>query len=361
MTNRYSLDVSWDLYHPFPLTICRPAYRGYLGEGKELAWVTVEWEAAWPAKEAFAPELLQGTDGPALLVPSPQPPAWAQREDYPAFLRLLGARTHGGAAFAGVLLERGDREGDELGNVLRACREGFDRAPLIARAADAPLIHRLRAEGMPFGLLLEAAEGMLTIRERLADLGLQRVWEQAPVFLDARGAREAPEELLRRAAAWHALASDLPGLKPGKAALRRLTYPQAVTTGGALPLRFWWQVVGDCPLYARSKVRLLLKNQEAQGEVPLGDERLLRPLGDHTHNEIASLPPLPAGEYGVWCGLFDENGLPLPLAMEEPMEQGFFKAGEITLDNEPRPEMLRAWESYEPEGYYPLEDPKLPY
>lgn len=361
MSNPYALDVSWDLYQRFPITICRPAYAGYVGEGKPLAFFEVDWAQAWPTKESFQPELPQAIDGPALLVPVPTRPAWATGEDYPTFLRLLGARTNGGAAFAGVLLDRDGLMGEALRNVVRACRDAFDRTALVTRASDWTLVDMLRREGIPFGLLLEAKEGILIIRQSLAIPGLQRVWEKAPVFLDARETKENPEELLRCAAFWHVLASDLPGIKPGRLTLRRLTYPQKVTGGGALPLRFWWQVVGDSPLYETTKIRLLLKAGDNQWEIPLTDERSLRPMGDHTHHEIATLPPLPAGDYEVWCGAFAGDNSPLPLSMREPCVGGFFKAGEITVDDEPRPELLHAWDGFEPEGYYPLEDPKLPY
>lgn len=361
--NPYALEHSLELYEKYPTVRCRPVCTGEKA-ASAMRVIRPKWAHIAPEKGVFHFDLVENPAGPeetVLLHVDLTPPAWAEGpEDAAAFVRLLGAALEGGASYAGALVELGGISEGAKKAMLRAWRVGFDRTALVARAEDTALLEALRREGITFGLLLNVTGGILPARETLARNHLQRVWETAPVFLRAMDCPEGLQELRRVAAGWHALAADVPGLVPGRLTLRRLTYPAAVEAGGALPMRFWWQVMGDSPIYGPTKVvaRLVGENQI---DLPLEDEKFIRLPGDATHNQIVTLPPLPMGEYTLLIGVEGADGKLLPLAMDAPLKDGLYEVGKVVLDETPRPELFAAWDDYYPEGYYPLEDPKLPY
>lgn len=362
--NPFALETSLENHQRFPMTCCRPSFAARKEESAELRIDRLRWAELAPTRGdfSFAGLTLREGNGTALLAPTLLPPAWAEiKEDAVPFIRLLGAAMDGGKGYAGVLLDTGGLAGNALIPLLRAWHEGFDNTALIVRAADTATVAALRCAGYDFGLLLEADKGILSIRELLATQRLQRCWERMPVFLLTTYSREPKEALSKAAAGWHALAADIPCVNAGHMTLRRLTYPAQLTSGGAMPLRFWWQVVGACPIYGQTSVRVLLRGDGGEAELPLQDTALLRGIGDATHNEIVTLPSLPVGQYTLWCGVFGQAGKALPLCVDAPQENGFYAIGEVSLDDTPRPELFAAWDDYYPEGYYPLEDPKLPY
>ena len=71
----------------------------------------------------------------------------------------------------------------------------------------------------------------------------------------------------------------------------------------------------------------------------------------HTQNQPNSIQ---------YYGLFLENGTPVTLSNANAVRDGYYEGDVINIDHVPRPEMETIWDTYSPDGYYPLEDPKVP-
>lgn len=333
--NIYSLEA---FEQKLPVEKVRPPWRRPEPDGPRLALCEAAqdtWDGAPPAPPAGSI---------ALLCPR------AAARDAERFLQRLGMAAQGGRAFAGVLL-------DPNANVdLSVWRRAFESAPLIARADCPQQIAALRAAGVPFGLLLDARGGILPVRRALAVQGLQRVWASAPVFLLAAGCPDGAEALQRAVEGWHVCAADVPGAVPGVLLVRRATWPKALSAGGALPLRLWVQNVGAAPVYGPSRLQLRLGGVDLP--IPLGLARRVWPVGDTVYNEITQLPGTAPGRYPLEYRIRREDANPSVFTGDAG--DGWQALGEVVLDGTARPELYAAWDNYYPDGYYPLEDPKLP-
>lgn len=336
-----------------PLSAAKPA---------QLAIAEVSWRKAEAKRGEYAFDIPKVQSGHTLLNVNLEAPDWAREGQAglaASFVRRLGKETNGGAAFSGVLLNRTPLWAEDTCKELaRAFADAFDNSFLIVSPKDG-LAEILKAEDIPFGLVLNLSGGILPLRTQLAQGGLQRVWQKCPVFVKGaapEGAQEA-EKVVR---GWHAAAAEGKETDGCRVALRRLTFPAQVSAGGALPLRLWWQNMGTSPLYGKSTVRLRLSGGGITKEIAVHDEKETRIPGDAVHNEIIQLPQMPAGEYTLQCAVFCEHKGFLPLANDVPGENGWYTMATITLDDVKRPEAYEAWNGYYPEGYYPLEDPKLP-
>ena len=341
--NIYSLEY---FERTLPVEKIRPPYKKPEPDGSRLSVCGVE-QAAWDGAPVPAP------DSMALL--APQPARGEGPRCTEVFLQRLGMQTEGGRDFAGVLLDEDAADPAEFA----VWRRAFDNATLIARAARPEQVAALRTEGVPFGLLLDARAGLLPVRRQLAQQSLQFVWETAPVFLLAKGCPDAKSALRQAMDGWHVLAADVPGAVPGSLLVRRVTYPKALSAGGALPLRLWLQNVGNTPVYAASRVRLQLKG--ADGCFPVAVQLAPRvwPIGDTVYNEITQLAGVAPGGYALRCRVWKNDGCgTVPLGGEGA--DGWLALGTAVLDDVPRPELYAVWDTYYPDGYYPLEDPKLP-
>lgn len=347
--NKYSLDY---FEQALPVDKIRPPYRKPAADGARLAVCAVQQGRG----EETAPAVPQGSLG--LLAPRLAPGGGLREAEL--FLQRLGMGASGGQGFAGVLVELGGAQGDGAATLLLAWRRAFDRAPLIARAEDTTLIGALRALDLPFGLLLDARGGILPVRRLLAENGLQNVWQASPVFLLAAGCPDGAKALERAMGGWHVLAADVPGAAPGALLVRRVTYPQTLAAGGAFPVRLWLQNVGNTPVYGASRFQLRLRGPGGCREIPLGLCPPRWPVGDTVYNEIAQLPGLAAGSYQLECRVLRGHGGTVPFYGAGAGADGWYPLGGAALDAAPRPELYDAWADRYPDGYYPLEDPKLP-
>lgn len=343
--NIYSLD---HFEQTLPVDKVRPPYQKPCADGPRLAVCEVT-QAGWDGTGPFPPG-----GSVALLAPHPAPESGRLETD--RFLRQLGVCTQGGRGFAGVLLD----PDEAAAAALSVWRRAFDAVPLIVRADCPQQIAALRREGLPFGLLLNAAGGAVPVRRQLAKQDLQFVWQTSPVFLLAKGCPDDAGALGRAMESWHVLASDVPGAVPGALLVRRVTYPKALSSGGAFPVRLWLQNVGSTPVYPVSRLQLMLRNAEECREIPLRMGSRSWPVGDTVYNEIAQLPGLAPGCYQLLCRVLREDGCGAVPLGEETGPDGWYPLGELTLDGTPRPELYTVWDNYYPDGYYPLVDPPLP-
>lgn len=275
--------------------------------------------------------------------------------DVCGFIRRMGSCYAGGKALAGVIVTAGTFTGAALGQLVRAYRQGFDSAFLLVQPGTEVMDH-CRQEGIPAGLWLPLAEGIMNLRRSIAKGHIALNWEKYPVYLYADGELSARE--LDAARRWHVSSANVTAPLGAWMTLRRMMFPRDLTSGGVMPLRLWWQNIGTAPVYEEVRVRLVLKNGEEQFDATVPGT--MKPgLGDTTFNTTALLPQVPCGTYSLWTGLETDKGN-LPLSMDAPMENGLYRIGEITLDDIPRPYLETMWEDRYADGYYPLEDPAQP-
>ena len=231
--------------------------------------------------------------------------------------------------------------------------------PLIPLELASQII-RAPGENPAFALLLTPDEsGWLNTAQALAEAGLQRHWESAPVYARLLEVPDAArQEQLR---SWRVRAANLPSGLHADLRLRRATFPRALSSKGALPLRLWLDNAGPSPLYGRHRMLLRFRAGGEVRELPLAaEDHLFQKTGDIVYNEIMGLPELPPGEVNIDFSLRGPRGGPVYLNTGLPENEGWYTLGTVRADNTPRPQLFTLWDDWYPDGYYPLEDPKEP-
>lgn len=342
---------SLDAFERYPLTKLRPAAAA---PGRscyrllELSWAALEPEAGI----VLAPP--EVGDGRVLL--RLRLDAGRDCGEACGFIRRMGSCYAGGKALAGVVMTAGQFSGTALGELARSYRQGFSSTFLLAEPGT-ELMERCRREEIQPGLWLPLREGILPLRRRIAQGNLERVWRGRPVYLYA--GRELTPEELEAGRRWHSSGADSMACLGARMTLRRLMFPSGLTSGGALPLRMWWQNIGTAPVYHETQARLELRGEQGRFGVFMSGGMGRPGLGDSMLNTTARLPSVPCGTYSLWCGL-EAGGRLLPLAMEAEEDNGMYRVGQLTLDAVPRPYLDTLWQTRYADGYYPLEDPAEP-
>ena len=358
---KYSLEN----FSPYPVRIARPKPLAVSPENPGRGFAQViecSWRELEPEKGCYMLDTLQKTAEARnpVLVLNPGQPDWGKPEDGEAcFARLVrraGSALLGGRKLAGVLIPPGT---DSL-EIREAYLAAFDKAPLLADIREEALIRFLQARGISFGLSVPCGEETWIDRcGAFARLSLQDTWEKAPVFVRVSDA-EPGENISREVFRWHASLCDK-DLDLGYClTLRRATYPGKVSCGGAFPVRFWFVNTGSAPCYRDFTLKLRLKKEDCEEILPLSIRKENWKTGDIVHNEIVPLSITRPGTYTVWAGAFFGDGSPLKLCIQNREENGFYELGTVEADLLSRPELFTAWDSFYPDGYYPLEDPKAP-
>lgn len=273
-----------------------------------------------------------------------------------AFVRRLAAATNGGEGYIGVLVDIGGFTGSAADMLLRTYERVFTSTNLIVRLTDTEVLQGIRITN--FGLLLNAAT-VLETRLALARGQLQKKWQAAPVLLCC-GASKEKAELLKAGEAWHVYAADTPSQLGSRLALRRLTYPKELSAGGVIPLRFWWQNIGSSPEYIHTELAVFVKAGQKLIRIEIADNVSLWGIGDRSFNCIARLPKLPSGTYALYCAVLGAQGATVPLNIGLDCDEGTYMIGSVHIDELNRDYLEHIWEDFYPDGYYPLEDPKLP-
>ena len=272
------------------------------------------------------------------------------------FVRRMGSLYRGGKDLAGVVLSACNDSSAALGQLVQAYAQGFESTFLLAEPGT-ELMAACCRQHVKTGLWLNLNRGVLNLRRAIAEGNLQKTWRDMPVYLYA--SENLNEAQLDAAIRWHASGVNLAAPIGPFMTLRRVMFPEGLTSGGLLPLRLWWQNIGTAPIYKTVEVKLELRSEEACYAIPV-PEALERPdLGDSTLNLTAQLPKVACGSYGLWCGLKADQRF-LPLAMEGTEDDGMYHVGDVTLDDESCPYLATMWEEQYADGYYPLEDPAQP-
>jgi len=212
--------------------------------------------------------------------------------------------------------------------------------------------------GFALGLLADVKDHPYDVCEAFAQHHAQQLYRRMPVLV--RFAR-ADKGLAPYARQWHAAAVEgLDATAGWRIALRRITCPARLSSGGFAPMRFWLTNRG--PAYCHEIVHLALRLTKDGRHTPIDvhDTPSVIALADRVHNEIVKLPAVEAGEYALEFALMTDRGKALVLANEGRTADGYYPACRLRIDNEPRPEYEKAWDDFFPDGYYPLEDPAQP-
>jgi len=344
---KYSIDA----FEQYPLVKIRPKVTKAAASGYRL--VTLSWAALEPDDgQLLAPEEIgEGTVILQLNLDRPGDVA-----DACGFVRRMGSFYRGGEDLAGVVLSAGNYSSIGLGQLVQAYAQGFESAFLLAEPGT-ELMAVCRKQQIKTGLWLNLDRGILNLRRAIAESNLQKTWRDAPVYLYASA--DLTEEQLDAAVRWHASGVNVAAPVGPFMTLRRMMFPEGLTSGGLMPLRLWWQNIGTAPIYSAAEVKLELRREGACYGIPVPDVLNQPDLGDSTLNFTAQLPEVACGSYGLWCGLKVGRQF-LPLAMEAAEDGGMYRVGDVTLDAESRPYLETMWEEQYADGYYPLEDPAQP-
>ena len=275
--------------------------------------------------------------------------------DVCGFIRRMGYCYAGGINLAGVVLTEGNFSDTERNQLVQAYRQAFEETFLLVQP-DMEMVEACGRLGIRFGLWLDVAGGIVNLRRSIGRRNLARNWESCPVYLFSE--QELTGEQMDAARRWHASGANVNAVLGRRMTLRRMMFPRDLTAGGLMPLRIWWQNLGTAPCYRDLEICLELRREGERYPVVLAEKTMRPGLGDTTFNTTGLLPNV-QGEWELWVGLRDREGL-LPLSMEGREAEGMYEIGRITLDDVARPHLATMWEENYADGYYPLEDPAQP-
>lgn len=250
-------------------------------------------------------------------------------------------------------------DGEEQ-RVLDAYLESALSIPLFVNLEEEAVIQYFKEKGKPFGLLVNCGEdNWIDCCEKFAGYRLQNTWEEMPVLLYIEEELPGPN-ICRESLRWHAALSNRPLDIGYDFTIRRLTYPKKVAGEGALPVRFWLVNKGSAPCYQEYSLKLCLEGEKERYEFALNIDKSTWKQGDITHNEIIPLTALPGGKYCLSAGIFFSDRSPMQLDIQAEETGGFYRMGMVEVCQETAVDLTHAWDDFYPDGYYPLEDPKLP-
>ena len=274
-----------------------------------------------------------------------------------ANVRRAAARYYRDPMVIGVMLEAA------LGTPAKhrlweAAAEAFAPKRFYVPVQDGGQLDYALKHGLAGGLYVRVGENPYDVCEAFADHGAQRLYRQMPVLVSFE---KETADSARYAAQWHAAAVEgAKAISGWRIALRRMTCPKHLSSGGYAPMRFWWTNAGPSYCHEKTQLRLLLQRDGRRIPVENSDKPAYIHLADRVHNEILRLPEVEPGAYTLLYGLFTQEGEALVLAHEGRDHEGYYAAGVLDIDDTPRPEYETIWDGFAPDGYYPLEDPKEP-
>ncbi|MEC0238326.1 DUF4832 domain-containing protein [Paenibacillus dokdonensis] len=359
--SRYSLE-NYEKYktkkiRPQPLSPKEHASNHGLFEYAAFSWKELE-SARGEYRLEVIKEALNTVPNP-ILVLTPDLPLWVRddAEDcFAALIRKVGSFIDSDRRLAAVVISTLADSKEEW----NAYIDSFERQTLLADLQHDRLIQHLRDCSHGFGLLVKCSEeNWIECCEAFARNNLQKVWKRYPVVLHVTDSVCGPH-CRREAYRWHASLSNINVGLGYDLALRRLTYPETVSSRGSLPLRFWFVNTGSSRIYQKFQLWVQLKQGDFSYELPLIAETHSWLTGDLVHNEIIPLQDMPPGTYTLSLGLFFEDRSYISLQIRNQQQDGYYEAGTIQVEITDEDPLMNIWDTYDPEGYYPLEDPKLP-
>lgn len=358
---KYSLES----YEKYKTAVIRPhpllTAPSNLGMGK-VNYITLSWMELEPVRGEYHLDSIESelnsTENPILIL-NPVLPLWAVKRPgdcFAAFVRKVGSFIGGHNRLQGVIISTFNDSEEEWDAYI----DSFDKTYAFADIHNSKLISYLKKNNYDFGLLVKCSEeNWIECCEAFARQNLQSIWKKSPVLIHVMDGNCGPN-IVREAMRWHAVFSNVPLELGYNITLRRLAYPEEVSRGGALPMRFWFVNSGSSRVYRECKLKVRLKQGYKKYTITLNARTDSWDIGDITYNEIVHLPDVEQGKYTVSIGLFFIDGTPVNLNIVGDSEDGYYHMGSIEVDNRNRDELFNIWDTYYPEGYYPLEDPKAP-
>ena len=272
-------------------------------------------------------------------------------------LAALAARCGDDPLVLGVMLTTDACPPDKK-RLLEIAARAFAPKRVFVPVTDGEQLCFAQGRGFALGLLADVKGNPYDVCEAFARHHAQQLYKKMPVLV--RFAK-ADERLAPYAQQWHAAAVEGLDTAAGwRIALRRLTLPRALSSGGYAPMRFWFTNRGPSFCHENVHLALRLAKDGQYTYLSVHDTPEVIALADRVHNEIIPLPALKPGEYLLEFALLTEQGEALVLANEGRMADGYYPACRLTIDSTPRPEYETIWDDFFPDGYYPLEDPKEP-
>jgi hypothetical protein len=341
---KYSLES----YERYQMVKCRPLQKKEAIDGAGISnFATVD-----VALGGEQPNL-QGKSLLKVSVPDVPLEAMADTESR---LRALAAKYYRNPLAIGVTLVACGHEALQR-RLWETAAEAFAPVRYYVPVEDGAQLDYALKHGFAKGLLVTVGENVYDACEAFAENNAQQLYKQMPVLVSIPNR----QDLAQHVQGWHAVAVEGVEAPAGFCiALRRLNYPKVLSSGGFAPMRFWWANKGPSYCHEKTQVRLRIQKDGRYIPIALSDCPDKIHLADRVHNEIVRLPEAEPGTYRLEYGLFTEAGEALVLAHDGRTADGYYYAGELTLDDTPRPEYETIWDDFFADGYYPLEDPKEP-
>lgn len=328
----------------------------------QFEYVSFSWEELESVRGEYRLEKIKealNTSRNPILVLTPELPSWVKEyadQCFAALIRKVGSYIDSDRRLAGVVISTLANSKEEW----NAYMDSFETQTLLVDLCNDRLIHYLREHGRGFGLLVKCSEeNWIECCEAFAKQKLQHVWKSYPVVLHVKGNVCGPH-IKREAYRWHASVSNIDLGLGYDLTLRRLTYPETVSSQGSLPLRFWFVNTGSSRIYQEFQLWAQLKQGDTSYELPLHAATHSWLTGDLVHNEIIQLPDLSPGHYTLSLALLFKDRSYIKLNIQNEEQDGYYEAGTIQVEITNEDPLLNIWDTYYPEGYYPLEDPKVP-
>ncbi|OMF68234.1 DUF4832 domain-containing protein [Paenibacillus glucanolyticus] len=328
----------------------------------QFQYVRLSWRELEPARGEFRLEGIEEALRAALnpiLVLMPDLPVWVKNDAddcFAALIRKVGSYIGSDRRLTAVLISTLSDSKEEW----NAYIEAFDSQTMLAELQNDRLIQYVKERSCGFGLLVRCSEAnWIECCEAFAVQKLQHVWKSHPVVLHVTDLACGPN-IRREALRWHASLSNVNTGLGYDLALRRLTYPETVSSHGSLPLRFWFANTGSSRIYRDFQICVQLRQGEVSYELPLHAATHTWLTGDHVHNEMVPLPDMSPGSYTLSIALYFEDRSYVALNIQNRQQNGYYEAGSIQVEITHEDPLTNIWDTYYPEGYYPLEDPVVP-
>jgi len=279
----------------------------------QIHYVKLPWASLEPHRGEFNLELInremENVKNPILELIT-DIPLWVDNhksDSFTSFIRRVGSFIGGDRKLVGVVISTINNSQTEWDGYI----ESFDKTTIFADLDNKELISYLKDNNKDFGLLVKCNEkNWIECCEGFAKQNLQHVWKKNPVLVHITDDVCGPN-ISREIYRWH---------------------------GGLLQL-----------YSEKISYELTLKGSTESWSV-----------GDITHNEVLQLPDIESGVYTISIGLFLLDNTPIQLNNENTPLNGFYQIGTVCIDDKKRNELFNIWDTYYPEGYYPLEDPQVP-
>lgn len=359
--SQYSLE-NYEKYKTIKVRPEPVSNKEHISNHGQFKYVQFSWKELEPARGEFRLEQVEEelrTAQYPILVLKPDLPMWVKDyagDCFAALIRKVGSYIGSDHRLAAVLISTSSDSKEEW----NAYMDSFESQTLLAELQHDRLIQHLREHGCGFGLLVRCSEeNWIECCEAFAVQKLQHVWKSYPVVLHVTDHESGPH-IRREAYRWHASLSNVNTGLGYDLALRRLTYPETVSSHGSLPLRFWFVNTGSSRIYRKFRLWVQFQQGDISYELPLHAATESWLTGDLVHNEIIALPEMSPGTYTLSIALYFEDRSYVPLNIQNRQQHGYYEAGTIQVEITAEDPFMNIWDTYYPEGYYPLEDPAVP-